>query len=247
MSPLPIDLVLNPVDASWEQVLAIAHAAADRGYHGLWMLDHVTGAPFGSPTTSECFTLLGALGAAGPSLPLGALVANAASRPVAVTALAFETLHRVVGDRLRIAVGAGAGGSGQFAVEHEVLGSLPGTMAERHRRVGALVAAVRATPSLADLPIVVGANSIELCSLAGRLADGVNVGVHHPRRSELIAAALASADDGFRVSAWARWEPELLDVSSPIRRSLAADGVGRLMVAVRPAEISAGTLVGPGD
>jgi len=243
---LPIDLVLNPVDATWDQVVEVARAAEGAGYSGLWVLDHVSGTPFGAATTMECFTLLGALAVAVPRLPVGPLVVNAAARPVAVTGLALETIGRIAGDRLRIGIGAGAGTSGPFAVEHEVLGRPAGPLVARHRRVHHVLDDVSARPSLAGVPVIVGANSPALAGLAGRHADGLNIGVDHPDRAALISAARSAtpAEPGrsFEVSAWARWRPALTDPAHADRVALARSGVARLMLALRPAEITAADL-----
>ena len=240
MTSLAVDLVLNPVDATWAQILTVARRAASQGYQGLWVLDHVSGAPFGAETTGECCTLLGALAVTVPELPLGPLVLNAAARPVALAGLAMETLARLAGDRLRIGVGAGAGRSGMFAVEHEVLGRPAPPLADRHARVAELIGDLRARALLGATPVIVGANSVALARLAGELADGLNVGVDRADRDVLIDAALTAARGrSVEISAWARWRPELVDPTSEVRRSLTMAGVTRLMVAVRPCELSA--------
>ena len=85
------------------------------------------------------------------------------------------------------------------------------------------------------MPVVLGANGPALAALAGRRADGVNVGWDHPRRDELLAAAVAARGgrrDGFELSTWTTWAPELLDPDQPQRRAMAAAGLDRLVLVV---------------
>ncbi|MEZ5219010.1 MAG: hypothetical protein R2715_21075 [Ilumatobacteraceae bacterium] len=203
---------------------------------GVWVLDHVAASPFGGTRMGECFTLLGALAVAFPHVELGPLVLDAAARPVAVSIAGLETVALVAGARLRIGIGAGPGPGGPFAVERDLLESPPRSLGERHARVESLVAGIRSSELLADRSVVIGANSTALSAVAGRLADGLNVSVDHPRRDEFIRAALdAAGDRRIQRSAWARWRPELADPASPDRRALTGAGFEALMLAIRPA------------
>jgi hypothetical protein len=60
---------------------------------------------------------------------------------------------------------------------------------------------IRALPE--SIPIIVGVNSVRLATLAGHLADGINVRLSHERAPELIAAARDAAGGRlFDVSGW---------------------------------------------
>ena len=84
-----------------------------------------------------------------------------------------------------------------------------------------------------------------LAELAGRRADGVNVGWDHPRRDELLDVARRARGDrpGFVVTTWLRWAPELLDPDHPTRRAMAARHLDRVVLTV-PAAVD---VVGAGD
>jgi hypothetical protein len=80
---------------------------------------------------------------------------------------------------------------------------------------------------------IVGVNSVALSELAGRRADGVNVAWNHPRRQELLDAARAAAGGRpFTLTAWVPWEPALQDPDHPVRREMAAAGIGRVILVV---------------
>ena len=92
--------------------------------------------------------------------------------------------------------------------------------------------------------MLLGVNGLALATLAGRRADGVNVGWEHPRRDELLATAVAARGDrdGFLLTAWTTWAPELLDADHPQRRAMAACDLDRLVLVV-PAGVSPDELV----
>jgi hypothetical protein len=76
-------------------------------------------------------------------------------------------------------------------------------------------------------------NSVELSTIAGRRAEGVNVAWGHPRRTELLAAATdAAAGRPFLTTAWTRWSPELFDEEHPTRREMEAAGLDRIILVV---------------
>ncbi len=110
------------------------------------------------------------------------------------------------------------------------------TVAERHARVEATLDVFDTMfdpgrdDALATFPlprhrptVLLGVNGPSLAALAGRRADGVNVGWDHPRRDELFAIALAERAErrGFMVTTWTPWAPELLDPDHPTRRAMA--------------------------
>ena len=54
------------------------------------------------------------------------------------------------------------------------------------------------------MPIVVGAASVELATIAGELADGMNVRISHGRAADIVEAARQAAGGRpFDLSAWA--------------------------------------------
>ena len=60
---------------------------------------------------------------------------------------------------------------------------------------------LRALPE--SIPIIVGVNSVRLATIAGQLADGINVRMTNERATELIEAARDAAGDGpFEISGW---------------------------------------------
>ncbi len=82
-------------------------------------------------------------------------------------------------------------------------------------------------------PRIVGVNSVELSTIAGRRAEGVNVAWNHPTRTELLsAAATAAADRPFLKTAWIPWAPELLHDDHPTRREMDLAGLDRIILVV---------------
>jgi alkanesulfonate monooxygenase SsuD/methylene tetrahydromethanopterin reductase-like flavin-dependent oxidoreductase (luciferase family) len=85
----------------------------------------------------------------------------------------------------------------------------------------------------------VGASSVALATLAGRVADGLNVAWRHPRRDEFLQAARAARSEraaglgDLIVSVYAPWREELLDPQHPERTEMSALGVDRLVLIVR--------------
>lgn len=126
---LALGLVLptwTTADLHWEQVLAVAQAAAGAGFDALYATDHLllpstnaelkqrAGAevPDDDPAVDlegylECFTVLSALAVAVPRLRLGTLVACASYRNPGLLAKIAATLDDVSGGRLVLGIGAG--------------------------------------------------------------------------------------------------------------------------------------------
>jgi alkanesulfonate monooxygenase SsuD/methylene tetrahydromethanopterin reductase-like flavin-dependent oxidoreductase (luciferase family) len=177
--------------------------AEAEGYDTTWVFDHFDGATIrGDRPMLECFTLLGAMAEATTTIGLGALVANVANRHPAVLAAAAHSVQRISGGRLRLGIGAGTAPASRWAREHHDRGiPLHAAMADRHAAVVRQIAVLRDT---GDAPVIVGVNSVELARLAGQHADGVNVGVAHPRAADFVAAAREAAGNrSFEVSGWA--------------------------------------------
>lgn len=82
-------------------------------------------------------------------------------------------------------------------------------------------------------PRIVGVNSVELSTIAGRRAEGVNVAWDHPKRTELLSAATkAAAGRPFLKTAWIHWSPELLHDDHPTRCEMELAGLDRIILVV---------------
>ena len=200
---MKIDIQFSPAANDWPALRdAVLRAEAD-GYDTTWVFDHFDGAMIqGDRPMLECFTLLGALAAATTTIGLGPLVANVANRHPAVLAAAASSVQRISGGRLVLGLGAGASPSSKWSAEHSARGiPLHSDIADRHAAVVEQIRVIRALPE--PIPIIVGVNSVRLATLAGHLADGINVRLSHDRAPELIAAAREAAGSRpFDVSGW---------------------------------------------
>lgn len=182
---------------------AILTAEAE-GCDTAWVLDHFDGAMVGGDRpVLECFTLLGALATATTRIGLGSLVANVANRHPALLAQCSQTVQRISAGRFRLGLGAGAAPNTRWSREHRERGiDIAPALDDRHAQVVRNVQVVRATTP--DVPIIIGVNSAELASLAGRHADGVNVRLKSPHAARYLAAAREAADGRpFECSGWA--------------------------------------------
>jgi alkanesulfonate monooxygenase SsuD/methylene tetrahydromethanopterin reductase-like flavin-dependent oxidoreductase (luciferase family) len=90
-----------------EPALAAARQAELAGLDGVFVFDHLW--PLGHPERPalHSLVLLGALAAETERVTLGPLVARVGLMPDAVLVHAFVTLHRMVGERLVVALGTG--------------------------------------------------------------------------------------------------------------------------------------------
>jgi len=198
-----IDIQLSSAHNDWPQLRDAVLRAQDDGYDTTWVFDHFDGAMLGGDRDLlECFTLLGALAAATTSIGLGSLVANVANRHPAVMVAAASSVQRISGGRFHVGIGAGAAPTSPWAREHHARGmQLHSNIADRH---AAVVEQINGLRGVDGLPIMVGVNSIELATIAGTHADGVNVRLSSSAADEHIAAARAAAGDRpFEVSGWA--------------------------------------------
>lgn len=200
---MKIDIQFSPGANDWPVLRdAVLKAEAD-GYDTTWVFDHFDGAMIaGDRPMLECFTLLGALSEATSTIGLGTLVANVANRHPAVLAAATSSVQRISGGRLTLGLGAGTSPSSQWNSEHVARGiPLHADIADRHAAVIEQIRLIRALPEAT--PIIVGVNSVRLATVAGRLADGINVRMMHERAGEFVNAAReAAADRSFEVSGW---------------------------------------------
>ena len=241
-----VDIQLSASHTGWPTLRAASLAAEESGSYGvLWVLDHLAGVAMGGTRSLECFTWLGALAEATDRIELGVLVANVWNRQVGTLAVAASSVTAISGRRCWLGLGAGASPRSGFATEQFAVGADPcDDMAERHARVEevlALTDEMWATDRPARLatfpqpvpppPRIVGVNSVSLSRLAGRRADGINVRWEDPRRGEFLEAAReAAAGRPFVYTAWARWDPVLLDDAHPRRREMADLGIDRLVL-----------------
>lgn len=179
-------------------------SAEGEGCDTAWVLDHFDGALVGGDRpVLECFTLLGALATGTTSIGLGCLVANVANRHPALLAQCAQTVQRISSGRFRLGIGAGAAPDTRWSREHRERGiDIAPALADRHAHVVGNIDVVRATAP--TVPIIVGVNSVELATVAGRHADGVNVRLKSPYASRYLAAAREAADGRpFECSGWA--------------------------------------------
>ena len=200
---MKIDIQFSPGANDWPVLReAIMRAEAD-GYDTTWVFDHFDGAMIqGDRPMLECFTLLGALAVATSTIGLGTLVANVANRHPAVLAAAASSVQRISGGRLTLGLGAGTAPNSKWSAEHVSRGiPLRADIADRHAAVEEQVRLVRALPE--PTPIIVGVNSVRLATLAGRIADGINIRMTNDRAGELVQAARdAAGDRAFEISGW---------------------------------------------
>ncbi len=200
---MKIDIQFSPGTNDWPALREAVLGAEADGYDTTWVFDHFDGAMIqGDRPMLECFTLLGALAEATSTIGLGTLVANVANRHPAVLASAASSVQRISDGRLRLGLGAGAAPGSKWSSEHVARGiSLHDDLADRHAAVVEQIRLIRALPEA--MPIILGVNSVRLATIAGRLADGVNVRMTSERATELVDAARAAAEGReFEVSGW---------------------------------------------
>ena len=260
--PLRTDLLVDPFDARWPELLAAALAAEEAGFDGVWTWDHLAGGVHGQDRVLECWTVLSALAGLLGRMSIGPLVLNVANRHPGLVATMAATLQELSGGRLLLGLGAGGGADTPYAAEQSALGREVGSDAARRRQVAEAVDVIRqlwtgradrfdgryyrlgradgfVRPDPAP-PIVIGAFGPKMAELAGRAGDGINTQAGHPRLGELIdrarAAHAATARDpaGFLVTVFAGLERRWLDAASPDRARLRDLGVDRVILLVHP-------------
>lgn len=260
---LTLDVQLNQAVLSWPELRDRAAAAQDAGYGALWVFDHLAGDCFNGDSMLEAFTLLGALATTTSTIELGVMVANVNNRTPALLAVAAATVSAIGERPFHLGIGAGGPPDSPWSAEMRAVGQpVEPTIAGRHALVESSLdtiellwaddrpAEVAAFPLPRPRPpVIIGVNSAELATLAGRRADGVNVDWHHPRREELFAAATAAAGaagrtDDFALTTWLRWEPALVAADHPICAEMAERGIRRAVLVV-PADVSATRLASP--
>jgi alkanesulfonate monooxygenase SsuD/methylene tetrahydromethanopterin reductase-like flavin-dependent oxidoreductase (luciferase family) len=242
-----VDVQFSPGNADWPTLRRAARAAEERGYGAVWVLDHLAGVAVDGSSMLEAFSLLGAFAEATDRIELGTMVANVWNRQVGTLVSAVASVALIADRQVHLGVGAGAAPTSRWAVEqHHVGAQLEPDLQLRHHRVAEVLslAAAEWLPDrderFATFPFprprpstVVGANSVELCRLAGRRADGVNVLWRHPRRDEFIDVARdAAAGRPFAITAYTLFAPDLLDPDHPDRVEMRRRGVDRVVLAV---------------
>jgi alkanesulfonate monooxygenase SsuD/methylene tetrahydromethanopterin reductase-like flavin-dependent oxidoreductase (luciferase family) len=200
---MQIDVLFDPFDATWRQVLEGAEAAAAEGLGGVWLYDHLAGSVHHQQRVLECWTTLTAIAAAVPGIAVGPMVLNVANRDPAMLAIMAATLQEVSGGRLLLGLGAGGGPGTPYAAEQRALGRTVAGDAARRSAVEAAVATLRSVWSgtyggvggflvpRPPPPVLLGGFGPAMAQLAGRVADGINV-PDGPSLSRLLAVARAA-------------------------------------------------------
>jgi len=198
-----IDIQYSPGANDWPALRdAVLQAEAD-GYDTTWVFDHFDGEMVqGDRPMLECFTLLGALAAATTTIGLGTLVANVANRHPAVLAAAASSVQRISDGRFTLGLGAGTSPESKWSGEHVARGIvLQHDITDRHEAVVEQIRAIRELPEAIN--VIVGVNSVRLATVAGKVADGINVRMSNDRAGEFIKAAReAAANRPFEISGW---------------------------------------------
>jgi alkanesulfonate monooxygenase SsuD/methylene tetrahydromethanopterin reductase-like flavin-dependent oxidoreductase (luciferase family) len=151
-----------------DAAIRVAVHAEELGLDGVFVFNHLW--PIGRPDgfVMECFTLLGALAQETGRIRLGTLVARIGLVPDAVLLNEFDTLQRMLGERLIAAVGSGDRLS---AAENLAYGIEYPPAAERL----AAVQVVARTLKQAGVETWVGGRSAAVRRIAAGSADALNV------------------------------------------------------------------------
>jgi alkanesulfonate monooxygenase SsuD/methylene tetrahydromethanopterin reductase-like flavin-dependent oxidoreductase (luciferase family) len=186
---LKVGISLPQFRADAEAAIVTARAAEEAGLDGVFVFDHLF--PVGQPDRPvlQSWALLGALAVETSRVDLGPLVARVGLVPEAVLFHEFETLHRMVGDRLIGGVGAGDNLSRQ---ENEAFGVAYPKAAVRLGEVGACCRHLRAM----GVPAWAGGRSARLRSVAADDADALNVWEATPDAARAELADVRDQADG---------------------------------------------------
>ena len=269
---LATDLLLDPFDADWESLRAIALRAEAAGFDGLWTWDHLMGSVHGAGHVLESWTILTGLAAITQRVIIGPLTLNVANRRPGVLAVMAATLQQLSGGRLMLGFGAGGGSYTPYAAEQAAFARpTPGDVVRRQQvseAAGVLrqvwSGRVRTRPGqyfpLGEgsgflrpnpaPPIIIGAFGPKMAQLAGRVGDGINTQAQHPRlphlldiaRGEHVASGLGTP---FRATVFAGFSERWLDDSQPERSRLRELGVERLILIVGPGADTRRLIAGP--
>lgn len=241
-----IDLQVNPAALDWPEIRETALLAEAAGFGAFHAFDHLAGLPLGGDSMIECFSLLGALAEATTTIELGTMVANVWNRQVGTLVSAAASIAHLSRRRFHLGIGAGASPASRWAAEQHLAGQyVDPDLARRHARVREVIefAAVTWAPDrpdeMATFPrpevppsVLIGANSVALGRLAGRLADGINVPWGQSRRDEILAAADQEAGARpFVRTAYHVYDRDLLDPEHPKRVEMRERRIDRLVLA----------------
>jgi alkanesulfonate monooxygenase SsuD/methylene tetrahydromethanopterin reductase-like flavin-dependent oxidoreductase (luciferase family) len=183
-----IDLLFDPFGATWRDVQAGALAAEREGFDGVWVYDHLAGSVHGQARVLESWTTLTALAATVPRIAIGPMVLNVANRDPGTLGVMAATLQEVSEGRLLLGLGAGGGRDTPYAAEQEAFDRAVPPDAMRRAAVEAAIVTLRSMWSgtvqgvggflrpTPPPPIIVGGFGPKMAALAGRMADGINVG-----------------------------------------------------------------------
>jgi alkanesulfonate monooxygenase SsuD/methylene tetrahydromethanopterin reductase-like flavin-dependent oxidoreductase (luciferase family) len=112
---------------TWEQWLALAHAAEGAGLEGLFRSDHYRSIVRGEPAGAlDAWATLAALAARTERIRLGTMVSPVTFRPASVLAKNVVTVDHVSGGRVELGIGAG-----WYEAEHRSYGFAFGTHRSR--------------------------------------------------------------------------------------------------------------------
>jgi alkanesulfonate monooxygenase SsuD/methylene tetrahydromethanopterin reductase-like flavin-dependent oxidoreductase (luciferase family)/predicted kinase len=198
--PAGLEFILQISRFGWDTdpagwLRAVAQAAADAGFAGLALMDHLIQIPQVGRSWEpipEPWVTLGLLAGLEHGLRLGTLVSPVTFRPPGVLAKAAATLDALTGGRAFCGIGAGwwerehaafglpfPRASARLAMvetEIETLRALwqPGTKAYHGTRVDLPETTCYPRPT-GPLPVIVGGSGKRTLDIAARLADGCNL------------------------------------------------------------------------
>jgi alkanesulfonate monooxygenase SsuD/methylene tetrahydromethanopterin reductase-like flavin-dependent oxidoreductase (luciferase family) len=246
------DLLLDPFDATWTDVLEASTAAEQSGFDGIWTWDHLAGGVHRARRVLECWTVLTAVAASVPRLAIGPLVLNVANRPPGTVAVMAATLQEVSGGRLLLGLGAGGGVETPYAAEQQALDRKVPQDVVRRQQVEEAVGVMREVwsgrrggvggfmqPDPVP-PVVIGAFGPRMAELAGRVGDGINTQAHHPELAALVStareahAAAGRSEEPFMVTVFAGFSERWILPDGAERRPLVEAGVDRLILLAGP-------------
>jgi alkanesulfonate monooxygenase SsuD/methylene tetrahydromethanopterin reductase-like flavin-dependent oxidoreductase (luciferase family) len=244
---LQTDLRLDPFDARWVEVRDAAITAADAGFAGIWVPDHLDGRVFSADHVLECWTSLTAIAVSVSDITVGPLVLNVANHHPGVLAVMAATLQEVSGGRLLFGLGAGGGSDKLFQREQEAIGRTVPPDRQRREAVETCVAEMQRLwntqgflqPDPAPR-VVIAALGPKMAELAGRVGDGINTHALHADLHELVAIARdahkrAGRDPTrFLVTVFSEFDEMWFPMDSERRAQLAAIGVDRLVLFLSP-------------
>lgn len=203
-----VGITLPQFRPSAEPALAAARAAEAAGLDGVFAFDHVFAIGQPDRRASSAWPLLGALAAETQRVALGPLVARVGLLATAVLVHNFESLQRMVGERLIAGLGTGDRLS---RAENEAVGVDFPPAAERL----ALLAEAAAATRRLGITTWIGGLSPAVRGLAMAEADSLNLWAVPPER--------VAAETGIEVT-WGGPAAATVDDTANLLRRLAAAG-----------------------